>query len=335
MKSTKSINDTYWPYYIFQHFIDSLEQLGYAETTRKSYQFQLKRFGAILIELGYKHHDESLTSLPIFYKTLVEHHKRLLKTAGRKGISNACLNQYISAWNRFCRWYGNSGVQQKHPRHSNSRWQTKYLRHSSVGSCRSFKVYPKLPCIVELDKLVWKEPDDFQDYHSLRQWCIVDLLSTAALRVNEIRHLRIQNISLKHQAVMLQNGFAHPRNIYLDNKSTTYLSQYLRLLQKQLNLPRLPKDMFLFVKKNKPLSKSELYQTTRLVTYHTLGFALTPHQIRIACGRTLFFKCKDERLIQEFMGYVTLGPFLKYHSVDIATFKDVLSKYHPRFLRKH
>ncbi|ATD64899.1 hypothetical protein [Neisseria weixii] len=111
MKATKFINDTYWPYYIFQHFIDSLEQLGYAETTRKSYQSQLKRFGAILIELGYKYHDESLTSLPIFYKTLFEHHKRLLKAAGRKGISNACLNQYISAWNRFCRWYVNSGVQ--------------------------------------------------------------------------------------------------------------------------------------------------------------------------------------------------------------------------------
>lgn len=311
LRKVKS-NSAYWPYYIFQEFI---AEQKYSKSTKSAYLSKLNQFGLILVDLGYKHQDETLVSLQVFKKTLVEYHKLLLKTTGRNGVINPSLNLYISAWNMFGRWYATS-----HSQHS-----------YCFSACRTFKVHPKLPCMIQLDKLIWLEPEDLECYQAMRQWCIIDLFCTAALRVNELVGIRVRHVDFVGQSIVLDERFLNPRRIYLDKKSIEYLGIYIRLLSQRIGPSLFSDETYLFAgKRGHMLSANELYRITYSLTSQVLGFHIKPHMLRSACGRRLFFKCRDARLTQEFMGYKSVETIQKYYAVDLERFIESL-RLHPRY----
>ncbi len=312
----KKSNSEYWPYYIFHRFISELDKQGYSKATRSAYLSKLTKFGLILVDLGYKHQDEVLVQLPIFKQTLVEYHKLLLGTTGRKGVINPSLNLYISAWHNFCRWYT----------------ATHHLKNHRFPTCKTFKVHSKLPCTLRIEKLVCIEPDDLGSYYAMREWCMIDLFCTAALRVNELIGIRVAHVDFINQSIVLDQQFLNPRRIYLDKKSIKYLGLYVNLLSQKIGVARFSPETYLFAgRRGHMLSMHELYRTTYSVTSRVFGFHVTPHMLRSACGRTLFFKCRDERLIQEFMGYKSVQTLQKYYAVDLARFAELLRLYHPRY----
>lgn len=151
---------------------------------------------------------------------------------------------------------------------------------------------------------------------SLRDKAIVELLYATGLRVSELAHLRIEDLSLEAQSLRVNRGKGDKDRIALfGQKAAAALRQYLGTTQ---------------IGSVFNLGSRGIARVVARVALRAGISGVTPHIFRHSFATHLLNRGADIRFVQELLGHTSLVATQKYLHVATANLQHTHAQFHPR-----
>jgi integrase/recombinase XerC len=170
------------------------------------------------------------------------------------------------------------------------------------------------------------------DFLSIRNRAILELLYSAGIRVSELCGLDLDRLSLSPEMVKVHGKGNKQRVVPFGSKAREAISKYLQERKSLLNNNRIEDENALFINKNggrlTPRSIERIVKRRRIET--GVSTPATPHTFRHSMATHLLEEGADLRSIQEMLGHASLSTTQKYTHVDISRLTSVYEKAHPR-----
>ncbi|MBE0700987.1 MAG: tyrosine-type recombinase/integrase [Acholeplasmataceae bacterium] len=196
------------------------------------------------------------------------------------------------------------------------------------------KVPKKLPKIIadeEIDML-FKSIDRYKPL-GFRNYVLLDLLFSCGLRASELIEMKLKDIQLEQQQILVHGKGSKDRYVPLHDKLTTDLKTYLTYTRPIL----LSKGSSLFLSqvfinyKGTALTVRGLQLILKQIIVHSgETFKIHPHMLRHAFATTLLNHGADLRVVQELLGHEHLKSTQIYTHVSSEVLKEKYKTTHPR-----
>ncbi|MFV0380489.1 MAG: site-specific tyrosine recombinase/integron integrase [Anaerorhabdus sp.] len=169
---------------------------------------------------------------------------------------------------------------------------------------------------------------DLSNPVDLRNRCIIEVLYACGLRVSELSDLKISNIDLDNQVLVVIGKGNKERMVPFYNKCKKVINKYILEARSLWTKD----DGFLIVsQKGKQLSTRSIQTIVKNAGEQCmLPMSLHPHMIRHSFATHLVDNGADLRVVQELLGHETLVTTQIYTHVSVDRLKDVVNKSHPR-----
>jgi integrase/recombinase XerD len=159
--------------------------------------------------------------------------------------------------------------------------------------------------------------------HNLKHWTILATFYATALRISELRQLKVDDIDSKRMVVHVRSGKGRiPRDIAL----SPALLEHLRIYFRQCR----PKD-WLFPSREKNGSmleeRSLRYVCRQAARRVGIKRRVHPHLFRHACATHMLDAGADLRTIQVMLGHADIGTTARYLHVSIQRLQAVRSPF--------
>ncbi|WP_434779467.1 site-specific tyrosine recombinase/integron integrase [Neisseria sp. Ec49-e6-T10] len=285
-------------------FLEKLHQKGKAKLTIQAYQQDLLQLLGVInylkLDVG------SLERNHILYA---------LKQLSAKGQSPKSIARHLSAWRQFCAFLVEESILEYNP-------------------CQGVKP-PKLPnrlpkaLTVENTQLLL---DNVQSHNVLevRDKAIFELMYSSGLRLSEVTHLDIHDLSFSEGIVKVLGKGSKERIVPVGQTALTALKNYLVVragseTQKALFTSRLGSRLSNRQIQNRLVRWSELAGSDRRVTPHMFRHSFASHMLQ---------ESGDLRAVQELLGHSNLNTTQIYTSLDFKHLATIYDQAHPRAKRK-
>lgn len=180
---------------------------------------------------------------------------------------------------------------------------------------RSFSI-PKALSEQELSKL-WKAAVRIFD-KDYRLVFIVGLGGFAGLRVSELISLRSSNINLKEDYILISGKGRKMRVVPIPSKLKPYVFKIISSMKEN--------DYLLKNNAGKPLSVHGVAYLLKNLARKARINNISPHVLRHTAATILLKKGVNLRIVQEFLGHVSLATTERYLRVTIKDMKESLKK---------
>lgn len=192
---------------------------------------------------------------------------------------------------------------------------------------RRIKDIPKeceLAQVPKLDKTIHTS----EEFESVRDFCIVELLYGTGMRRQELIDLKVSDLDLDQQFVRVSGKGNKQRIIPISDYLKELLEIYLKIREKKA----LSNESFLFLtKKGKKVNKSLVYVIVKFyLSAVTDVKQKSPHMLRHAFATHMLNRGADLRSIRELLGHSSLAATQIYTQNDIQKLKSVYNRFHPR-----
>ena len=169
-----------------------------------------------------------------------------------------------------------------------------------------------------------------KDTLSRRNHCMLELLYATGIRVSELIHLRIEDISLSKELLRVKGKGEKIRLMPLCGIAKHTLKRYL-LSSRPLLLKGKDSPYVFISKRGRPLTRAYLWQLVR-TTAKSVGIRKTvyPHLLRHSFASHLLSHGADLRIIQELLGHANISTTEIYTHIDQARLFHIHRTYHPR-----
>lgn len=185
----------------------------------------------------------------------------------------------------------------------------------------------KIPGVLtenEIKTLLDSIPCD--NFFSLRDRVILEILYSSGIRVNELVNLNINDIDFFNEEIKVTGKGSKERIVPVGSIAINFLKKYVKELKDKIN------TNILFINKN----KGRL--TTRAVEMIVNSYAkkagilkrVTPHTLRHSFATHLLDRGADLRSVQELLGHSNLSTTQIYTHLSIQKLKKEYEKAHPR-----
>ena len=163
---------------------------------------------------------------------------------------------------------------------------------------------------------------------AMRDHAILELLYGGGLRVGEICGLRVEDVRLDVQRVMVRGKGDKERIVPLGRLACEALERYLALGRPGLVLrgAGLQRAMFLSVRGN-ALTRQWVWEMVRGCSD---GKVASPHRMRHSCATHMVEHGADLRSVQVFLGHADIATTQIYTHVALGRLKAVHREHHPR-----
>ncbi|MDO8643608.1 MAG: tyrosine recombinase XerC [bacterium] len=190
------------------------------------------------------------------------------------------------------------------------------------------KRMPKFLSVDEIDGLMRGASGD--DWKSLRDRAILELLYATGLRVSEVADCRPDRLDLEEGILRVVGKGKKERLAVVGSQAIQALRRYFEV-RGSLNKGGGDKNAVFWNRQGKRLTVRSIQ---RIVTYYALkaGLAkkITPHMFRHSFATHLLDGGADLRGIQELLGHASLSTTQKYTHVSLDRLMEVYDKTHPR-----
>jgi len=164
------------------------------------------------------------------------------------------------------------------------------------------------------------------DFISVRNRAIFDLLYSEGLRVGELTSLKLNQIDFKQSVIKVFGKGGKERIIPLGEKAKENLRQYLKLRDSIVKTNE--EHVFVNIRGNKISERTIQRWISKLSPKK-----ITPHGLRHSFATHLLESGADLRSIQELLGHESLSTTQKYLHLNFDKLSKIYDKCHPRSKR--
>ncbi|MDO8461823.1 MAG: tyrosine recombinase XerC [Deltaproteobacteria bacterium] len=271
-----------------------------------SYRRDLEQFQNFLKEEGALKKLSSLSEIQV---------RRFIGFLFQKKNQASSIARKLSALRSFYRYLQRKGILEQSPARE-------------ITSPKLPKRMPKFLTVDEMNLVLQIASGD--DWKTLRDRSILELLYATGLRVSEIVSLNLENVDLEEEILRVVGKGSKERLAVVGSKARSALEKYLpvrvRVFKKGAG------SSVLFPNRNGKRLTTRSIQ--RLVALYALKAGLmkkvTPHIFRHSFATHLLDGGADLRGIQELLGHASLSTTQKYTHVSLDRLMEVYDKTHPR-----
>jgi integrase/recombinase XerD len=203
----------------------------------------------------------------------------------------------------------------------------------NIESPASWKVLPKSLAEGEVAEMLGRtgaaaRADD-ADGMALRDHAVLELLYAGGLRVGEIVGLRVEDLRLDMQTVLVRGKGDKERLVPIGRSAVEALEMYIARGRPELLRGRgVQRVLFLSVRGN-ALTTQAVWQMVRTVNRNA-----SPHKMRHSCATHMVEHGADLRTVQTFLGHADIATTQVYTHLALGRLKAVHRMHHPRGKRR-
>ena len=232
-------------------------------------------------------------------------------------ISNRTINRKISSLKSFYKFLQ----------------KTKQIEVSPLAKHKALKIAKRVQVPfseIEIENVL-KSDSEFQDFESVRNKLIVELLYSTGMRRSELIHLKINDIDFSNQVVKVLGKRNKERLIPLLKSVKSSLQEYL-LYRSEIETNE---SYLLLTKKGKKTYDTLVY---RIINNYFSSVSSkvkkSPHVIRHSFATHLLNEGADLNSVKELLGHSSLASTQVYTHSSLGKLKEVYNNAHPRSDKK-
>ncbi|WP_323847919.1 MAG: tyrosine-type recombinase/integrase [Phytoplasma sp.] len=300
------------------NFINTFEiflkiERNYSPFTIKNYVYDVKEFQHFLFQKNMKFNFNNLSK--------ANEARYFVSYLSIKKFSNISILRKISALRTFYNFL----IERYH------------FKHNIFNLIKLKKKSRKLPQILSEQFIQHLfESIDISNILGYRNYIILDLLYSCGLRVSELIHLKIKDIYLIDNRILIYGKGKKERFLPLHKNLSNMLKYYLisirnKFLDKKENLKQ-PKNQFLLINyKGNPLTEKGIrFILNKLSSKTDEKITINPHALRHAFATILLNNGADLRVVQELLGHANIKTTQIYTYISDVFLKNKFSEHHPR-----
>jgi len=159
-----------------------------------------------------------------------------------------------------------------------------------------------------------------------RDSLIIRLMAESGLRINEVVYLRVEDINLARQEIIIRKGKGGmDRIVPIKNNTANLLGLHIASLSDK------SKNNIFLNHKNSIISRRNISNIIQRMCFK-LGFKnTTSHTLRRSCATNLLSKNIEIDLISRLLGHKNIDSTQPYLILDFEKLQKIHEKYHPRF----
>ncbi|WP_196890555.1 tyrosine-type recombinase/integrase [Aureivirga marina] len=290
-----------------QPFIDYLKhEKKYSLHTLTAYENDLRNFQEIASEI-YNKELKKLTYTELRF---------CIVSIVNKGVENRTTNRKISALKAYFKYLLKTNQISENP----------LLKHKALKVSKKIQVpFSKK----EMDEVL-SMPIDKEDFESVRNHMMIELLYATGIRRSELINLTIDAIDFSQKQIKVLGKRNKERIIPLFDSTLKKLTTYLLERNKIRS-----KNTFLFVtKKGEKMYEMLVYRTIN--TYFrgiSSKLKQSPHIIRHSFATHLLNEGADLNSVKELLGHASLASTQVYTKTSLGKLKELYNHAHPRSIK--
>lgn len=188
----------------------------------------------------------------------------------------------------------------------------------------------KLPDTISFEEIVRiLEAPDISNIKGIRDKAMLEMMYATGAKVSELINLRVNDISLKNEMVVINSGSKH-RFVPLGKSAVDSMVLYLKEARRKI--PSSDKSDILFLNfYGDPLTRQGFWKIIKqYIEIAGIKGNVTPQTIRHSFALHLLSNGADTRSVSEMMGYSDETSVKIYFDVMNNKIKNVYRKAHPR-----
>ncbi len=299
-------------------FSDYLRLKKFSERTDSSYCFEVKKLISFISE-----NFISIKNITQINKNIIlEYLNYLIRYKNRfgKSLSSKTIKLKIASIRHFFKYLLKSDFILKDPT-------------LTIESPKEERSLPK-NILTKIEVKLILDSIDIRTPIGLRNKTIIELFYSCGMRTSELCDLKIHNVDLKEQTVIIEHGKGDKmRALPLGQYAVEYISLYLEKARKFMLKGKRNDEGYLFltVKGTKfnrdTINKCVIHEVVKNLK---LNKNVTCYSFRHGLATHLIQNKVDIRFVQELLGHESLNTTQKYCHLNITDLKKMHALYHPR-----
>ena len=286
-------------------FIEELKyEKNYSELTIKGYLKDLDLFLEFLSENNIKKYsDIEYNDIRLFINYLYE-----------SKYNNKTISRNISSLRSFFKYLKNNNLIKNNPM-------------LLIANPKLDKKLPKYLNFNDTEKLL--KAYDNNNYMSIRNSLILEMLYYTGIRVSEIVNIKLSDISIINKTIKISGKGNKDRIVYFGNKCLELINLYLKQSYNKLNINNL--DYFILSKTGKKINDR---QTRKILDDASeiagIDMKISPHVLRHTFATHMLNEGADLRSVQELLGHENLSTTQIYTHLTNEKIRNIYLNAHPR-----
>lgn len=186
---------------------------------------------------------------------------------------------------------------------------------------------PNVLTVEEIDRMIGCI--DLSQREGHRNRAIIEMLYGSGLRVSELVNLKLSNIYLKEEYMLVEGKGSKQRLVPLSKES---IRQFLFWLEDRNRWDVKPEysDCAFVNRYGRQLTRNMIFTIIRrLASEASIQKVISPHTLRHSFATHLLQNGADLRIIQQLLGHENITTTEIYTHIDIQDLRQAILKYHP------
>ena len=290
----------------YNDFLNCLSnEKNYSRLTIKSYREDLEQFGVFLKQ-------ENLSSVSEIGHIII---RKFLSRLMDRNYARKSILRKLATIKSFFKFLFNRGMINNNP-------------GDYVSSPKTERKLPDFLYEEEINNIIESFAQD--NFESLRNKALIEVLYSTGTRVSELVAMNIHDIDFATSLVKVKGKGNKERIVVLGSKCIQALENYLP--KRKDILGKFNKDtdaLFLNQRGNRLTDRGVRYIFEKLVKKFAIAKKVSPHTIRHTFATHMLDHGCDLRIVQEFLGHVSLSTTQIYTHVGGNKLKSVYEEFHP------
>ncbi len=244
------------------------------------------------------------------------HIKQIVQRGTRAGLSPRSINLRLSVIRAFCDFLIDSAI----------------LTHNPAKLVKSVKQNKPLPKQLNVDEMHALLDFDADDFLSVRDKAIFELMYGCGLRLSELTGLDIKDI-LQTGVVSVMGKGNKQRHIPMGKKAQQSIAEYITLRRAMEDVQD-PEALFVSKQKKRISNRQIANRLEKLSGERTLYQKISPHTLRHSFATHILESSNDLRGVQELLGHANLATTQVYTHLNFQHLAEIYDKAHPRAKKK-
>lgn len=287
---------------LINYFINYFEnELNYSKNTIKSYQKDLEIFKTFV-------KDTNINKIDYNYI------REYLSYLYEKNYSKTSIARNISTLRSFFKYLYNENIIKDNPL-------------VLISNPKLDKKLPKVLNYQELENLLLTP--DINTPIGLRDACILELLYSTGIRVNELTNIKTNDINFTEKKILILGKGNKERYVLFGNLCLKKINDYLRNGRTYLDKDN---NQYLFLnKKGKKISDRTIRtMIDTMCNKASIKMHISPHTLRHTFATHMLNEGADLKTVQELLGHENLSTTQIYTHVSNEYLRNIYLNTHPR-----
>ncbi len=278
---------------------------NYSDLTVKSYKEDLVQFKGFIEQ-------EKLNSIEKLDHIVI---RQFLSMLTNQDYAKKSILRKLAAIKSFFKFLYNRGIIDNNP-------------GDYVSSPKAERNLPDFLYEREITDIIDSFTDN--DFPARRNRSLIEMLYSTGARVSELVAMNLKDIDFSSGLVKLRGKGSKERIVAFGSKCIKALTQYMNYRKDVLLRFRKETDaLFLNQKGGRLTSRGVRYIFQKLVKEMALEKKVSPHTIRHTFATHMLDRGCDLRIVQEFLGHVSLSTTQIYTHIGGKKLKKIYEEFHP------